>query len=456
MVVTVLGGAGVHAASGLVPSEAPAVVRPATVEGRVVQREPWPAAGSGEARFLVEVEEVLNGWLPSSVVVVTVAEASPDLALFRDGAGLHLVVVERPDGSYRVRSARPLIRSDPDSDPFPPPMAVTPREQPSPAPGIGALHIVPTPSYEQQVVELVNQQRWDYGGGHRPPLKQVDLLHNAAGGHSLSMAVNDFFSHIDPSSDPPCSDPGDRMTAAGYTASPGGENVAAGYLDPADVMNDVDGWMASEGHRNNILNTGFREIGVGYVHQAGDTNNVKLDANSDCVADDALPHGPYYDYWTQDFGKRNNVYPVVINREAYTTTSLSVNLYVYGTGWAVDMRFSNDGSSWSGWESFVADKAWALTGADGEKTVYAQIRNGGTTYQASDTIILDLCQHEDTIALSSDTVTGTESYTACTLISAGPSYNVQGPSGNLACHAPTVVLRNGFSVGSGATFTAGS
>ena len=42
-----------------------------------------------------------------------------------------------------------------------------------------------------------------------------------------------------------------------------GENIAAGQRTPAQV---VRAWMHSEGHRNNILNPDFTQIGVGYTH----------------------------------------------------------------------------------------------------------------------------------------------------------------------------------------------
>ena len=41
-----------------------------------------------------------------------------------------------------------------------------------------------------------------------------------------------------------------------------GENIAAGYPTPADV---VEGWMNSQGHRENILTPNFKHLGVGYV-----------------------------------------------------------------------------------------------------------------------------------------------------------------------------------------------
>ena len=48
---------------------------------------------------------------------------------------------------------------------------------------------------------------------------------------------------------------------AGIRYSTAGENIAAEYSTPEQVVN---GWMNSEGHRTNILNAGFITIGVGY------------------------------------------------------------------------------------------------------------------------------------------------------------------------------------------------
>jgi uncharacterized protein YkwD len=50
--------------------------------------------------------------------------------------------------------------------------------------------------------------------------------------------------------------------AAGYASGTWGENIAAGQRTPAEV---VSSWMNSEGHRANILNSQFTEIGIGMV-----------------------------------------------------------------------------------------------------------------------------------------------------------------------------------------------
>ncbi|MCA9997838.1 MAG: CAP domain-containing protein [Anaerolineales bacterium] len=130
--------------------------------------------------------------------------------------------------------------------------------------------------FEQDVLTLVNSERAKVGCG---ALTANDKLVAAARGHSQDMAANDFFSHTGSNG----SSPGDRIEAQGYNWSTWGENIAAGYTTPADVMG---GWMDSPGHRDNILNCSFTEIGIGYVYNANDAGAVD-----------------YRHYWTQVFGR---------------------------------------------------------------------------------------------------------------------------------------------------------
>ena len=51
-----------------------------------------------------------------------------------------------------------------------------------------------------------------------------------------------------------------------------GENIAAGYASPEAVMS---GWMNRSGHRANILNCNYTEIGVGYAYVADDPGTVQ-------------------------------------------------------------------------------------------------------------------------------------------------------------------------------------
>jgi len=132
----------------------------------------------------------------------------------------------------------------------------------------------PLPDFEEQVVILTNQQRLANGCG---PVMMDYRLRAAAEGHSQDMAINDFFSHTGSDG----SSAGDRIEAQGYDWSRWGENIAAGYSSPESV---VAGWMASSGHRANILNCSFIHIGVGYYYLQNDTGNVN-----------------YRHYWTQVF-----------------------------------------------------------------------------------------------------------------------------------------------------------
>ncbi len=76
-----------------------------------------------------------------------------------------------------------------------------------------------------------------------------------------------------------------------------------------------------------------------------------------------------------------------------------------GTGTGVtDVRFSNDGTNWSAWESFAATRAYTLTGADGLKTVYAEFRDAAGNQSVTvsqDSITLDTQPPSGTITLNS-------------------------------------------------------
>lgn len=100
-------------------------------------------------------------------------------------------------------------------------------------------------------------------------------LESAALAHSTDMASNDFFSHT--GSDQ--SSVSTRVTAAGYSWSTVGENIAAGYGSVGSVM---DGWISSAGHCANMMNPNFQEFGSAKVNNASSTYGI---------------------YWTQVFGR---------------------------------------------------------------------------------------------------------------------------------------------------------
>jgi uncharacterized protein YkwD len=107
------------------------------------------------------------------------------------------------------------------------------------------------------------------------PVNGQNQLGTAARAHSQDMACNRFFDHTGSDG----SSFAARITRAGYSYSAAAENIAAGYGDPASV---VAGWMGSQGHKDNMLNPIYTQVGVGYIYVAG---------------------SPYGVYWTADFAK---------------------------------------------------------------------------------------------------------------------------------------------------------
>ncbi|MFH7596403.1 CAP domain-containing protein, partial [Streptomyces racemochromogenes] len=106
---------------------------------------------------------------------------------------------------------------------------------------------------QARVLALVNQERAAAGC---PALTVNAQLTRAAQDHSADMAAHATMSHTGSDG----SDPGLRITRAGYEWQAYGENVAYGYSTPEQVM---EGWMNSPGHRRNILDCSYREIGIG-------------------------------------------------------------------------------------------------------------------------------------------------------------------------------------------------
>ncbi|GAA1593824.1 CAP domain-containing protein [Streptomyces globosus] len=121
---------------------------------------------------------------------------------------------------------------------------------------------------ESAVLSIVNKERAAAGCG---PLSSNAKLSAAARAYSDTMARSGVMSHTGPDGSTMTS----RVEAAGYAWSRLGENIARGQSDADAVMK---AWMNSPGHRANILNCAFKEIGIG-VHK-GDG-------------------GPW---WTQNFG----------------------------------------------------------------------------------------------------------------------------------------------------------
>lgn len=128
--------------------------------------------------------------------------------------------------------------------------AKAPAQQPAAAPTNSAVS-----AYEQKVVELTNQERAKNG---LKPLTLDTALSKVARAKSQDMQSKGYFSHTSPT----YGSPFDMMKKFGITYRSAGENIAMGQPTPEAV---VKAWMNSEGHRANILNSGYTHIGVGHV-----------------------------------------------------------------------------------------------------------------------------------------------------------------------------------------------
>ena len=130
-----------------------------------------------------------------------------------------------------------------------------------------------SPAFLARVLELTNSERANAG---LQPLTLNQQLVAAAQSYSEVLAGGECFAHTCG----PVPNFADRDDAAGYADWTNlGENIAAGYPTPEAV---VAGWMASPGHRANILSSQFTEIGIGIANGGGQ----------------------YGTYWTQEFGTR--------------------------------------------------------------------------------------------------------------------------------------------------------
>ncbi|AEG58450.1 CAP domain-containing protein [Desulforamulus ruminis] len=139
----------------------------------------------------------------------------------------------------------------------------TPTPTPTPTPGDGEPNEGSGSSdasmnqLQQQVVDLVNAERAKQG--LKPVVAKQDLT-AVAQLKAQDMYNKKYFSHTSPT----YGSPFDMMRQQGISYTAAGENIAMGQKTAQQVMTD---WMNSSGHRANILNANYNEIGVG-VYQS--------------------------------------------------------------------------------------------------------------------------------------------------------------------------------------------
>ncbi|WP_232699942.1 CAP domain-containing protein [Brevibacillus daliensis] len=110
---------------------------------------------------------------------------------------------------------------------------------------------------EQQILDLTNVFRYRY---QVPALKWSEGAATTARQHSYDMRTNNFFDHVSATTG---QNPFDRLKENGVRYQRAGENIAAGFPDAIEAYQS---WLNSLGHRKNVLEKEFKELGVGVSH----------------------------------------------------------------------------------------------------------------------------------------------------------------------------------------------
>jgi uncharacterized protein YkwD len=151
---------------------------------------------------------------------------------------------------------------------------------PAPAPAPAASGTCDIPDFKAQMLARIRASAQNCGAEGSftaaPALAWNDKLTQAALGHSQDMATKNYFSH-DSQDGRTFSQ---RITAAGYSWSAIGENIAAGQNSIDSVMTS---WQNSAGHCANLMSKSFTQVGVACVPGA--------------------VGAAYSRYWTMDLGK---------------------------------------------------------------------------------------------------------------------------------------------------------
>jgi uncharacterized protein YkwD len=137
----------------------------------------------------------------------------------------------------------------------------------------GAPELADEQRVRQRVLELTNEARaharrcGSKSFASVPPLRLASRLSSAAHEHSKDMAKHSELEHEGTDG----STPFQRITRGGYLWRTAGENIAAGATSAEEVM---EGWLASPGHCENLMDPRFTETGISYVVDAKSKSGV--------------------------------------------------------------------------------------------------------------------------------------------------------------------------------------
>lgn len=108
---------------------------------------------------------------------------------------------------------------------------------------------------QKRLIELTNIERQKMG---LVPVSENSALDQAAALKAQNMFQENYWAHFAPSGKTPW----DFIMGAGYKFTYAGENLAKNFTSSDDV---VKAWMASNSHRDNLLNSKYKDIGIAVV-----------------------------------------------------------------------------------------------------------------------------------------------------------------------------------------------
>lgn len=156
-----------------------------------------------------------------------------------------LIGNKAPAGNTADQSVQPQQTVEPQK-------TVSPEQSANPQQSANPEVSADSSQFVQQVLDLVNKERTNAG---LSPLSLNSELSKMAMAKAKDMSDNNYFDHQSPT----YGSPFDMMKAFDITYNTAGENIAKGQTSAEEVMNQ---WMNSAGHRANILNSSFTEIGI--------------------------------------------------------------------------------------------------------------------------------------------------------------------------------------------------
>lgn len=214
-------------------------------------------------------------------------------------------------------------------------------------------------TYEQLMLELINVERTKTGA---QPLVFNGDLNESSESHSNWMISTNVFSHTGAGG----SSPGDRMDAAGYVFTGSwawAENIAwmstrapAGFQDEVQTLHNM--LMNSAGHRANLLNDAYREVGIGFeVGQFNRSEGAFVTQNFARTASDSFLTGVAFK--DKDGDKRYDIGEelgdLTISVKNNATGAIEITTTNLAGGYALELVAGNYTVSFSGNEIITTD-----------------------------------------------------------------------------------------------------